>query len=106
MAGHLFGDYCNWQRIDAYEDFVRYSPISTYSRHLMGVKHANFPHEQFVVKEPVTLEPTPWRHDQPYYCFDGDDIVSLWMQLDPVPKQWGEEFIAGSHKWSRWFRTK
>jgi ectoine hydroxylase-related dioxygenase (phytanoyl-CoA dioxygenase family) len=105
-VGHFFGDYCNWQRIDEYKDFVKNSPISIYARTLMGTKQANFFHEHVVVKEPGTLEPTPWHHDQPYYCVDGDDSVSLWMPLDPVPKQWGVEFIAGSHKWDRWFRPK
>jgi hypothetical protein len=31
-----------------------------------------------------TLERTPWHHDQPYYPVDGEQIVSLWMPLDPV----------------------
>jgi ectoine hydroxylase-related dioxygenase (phytanoyl-CoA dioxygenase family) len=102
--GKFFGDYCNWQRIPEYEDFVRNSPVSAYARDLMGSRKARFFHEHVVVKEPGTLEKTPWHHDQPYYCVDGDDSVSLWVPLDPVPQQWGVEFIAGSHKWNRWFR--
>jgi len=101
--GRFFGDYCNWRRIAEYEDFARNSPISDYARALMGSKKANFFHEHVIVKEPGTLEKTPWHHDQPYYCVDGDDSVSLWVPLDPVPKEWGVEFIAGSHKWGRWF---
>ena len=38
-----------------------------------------------LVKEPGTEEPTPWHHDLPYYCVDGDDTVSFWTPLDPVP---------------------
>ena len=105
-GGHFFGDYCNWQRIPEYEDFIRNSPISDYARTLMGSKKVNFFHEHVVVKEPGTLDATPWHHDQPYYCVGGDDSVSLWVPLDPVPKKWGVEFIAGSHKWGRWFRPK
>ena len=102
--GNFFGDYCNWQRIPEYEDFVRNSPVSSYARALMGTRKANFFHEHVVVKEPGTLEKTPWHHDQPYYCVDGDDSVSLWVPLDPVPKRYGVEFIAGSHNWGRLFR--
>ena len=46
---------------------------------------------------------TPWHHDQPYYCVDGDQNVSFWVPLDPVPASSGVEFVAGSHRWGRWF---
>jgi ectoine hydroxylase-related dioxygenase (phytanoyl-CoA dioxygenase family) len=63
----------------------------------------NLFHEHAVVKEPGTKDRTPWHHDQPYYCVDGDDNVSLWIPLDPVPEERAVEFIRGSHKWGRWF---
>lgn len=102
--GAFFGDYCNWRQISEYEDFVRNSPLSSMARQLMQSQKANFFHEHFLVKEPGTLDKTPWHHDQPYYCVDGDDNVSFWVPLDPVPKKWGVEFVAGSHKWGRLFR--
>lgn len=102
--GGFFGDYCNWQRIPEYENFVRNSPVSHLARQLMGGRKVNFFHEHVLVKEPGTLDKTPWHHDQPYYCVSGNDNVSLWVPLDPVPRQWGVEFIAGSHKWGRLFR--
>jgi len=104
--GNFFGDYCNWQRIAGYEDFVRNSSASAMARQLMGSRKANFFHEHVLVKEPGTLDRTPWHHDQPYYCVDGNDTVSLWVPLDPVPREWGVEFVAGSHKWDRLFRPR
>lgn len=101
--GHFFGDYCNWQRIGEYEDFVRNSPAAAIARELMGSETSVFFHEHVVVKEPGTLDPTPWHHDQPYYCVDGDLNCSLWVPLDSVPKETGVEFVKGSHKWGRWF---
>jgi ectoine hydroxylase-related dioxygenase (phytanoyl-CoA dioxygenase family) len=56
-----------------------------------------------LVKEPGTLERTPWHHDQPYYPIDGEQIVSLWIPLDPVPRATCPEFIVGSHRWGKWF---
>ena len=55
------------------------------------------------MKEPGATERTPWHHDQPYYCVDGDQNVSMWIALDPVPASTGVRFIAGSHLWNRWF---
>ena len=101
--GHFFGDYCNWRRISEYEDFARNSPAAAIAGALMGSAKVNFFHEHVVVKEPGTSDRTPWHHDQPYYCVDGFDNVSLWLPLDPVPRERGVEFIAGSHRWGRWF---
>jgi ectoine hydroxylase-related dioxygenase (phytanoyl-CoA dioxygenase family) len=69
----------------------------------MGSTTSRFFHEHVLVKEPGTREITPWHHDQPYYCVDGDQSVSFWVPLDPVPAAAGVEFIAGSHRWGRWF---
>ena len=101
--GHFFGDYCNWSRITEYEDFARNSPAAHIAAALMGSAKVNLFHEHVLVKEPGTQDRTPWHHDQPYYCVNGDDNVSLWIPLDPVPRERAVEFIRGSHKWGRWF---
>ena len=62
-----------------------------------------FFHEHVLVKEPGTAEVTPWHHDQPYYCVDGDQNVSFWISLDSVPADAGVEFLVGSHRWGRNF---
>ena len=46
---------------------------------------------------------TPWHHDQSYYPVDGEDIVSLWIPVDPVPKEACVTFVEGSHRWGKWF---
>ena len=105
-SGGFFGDYCNWQKIVQFENFIKNSPASKIAKELMGSKKVNFFHEHVLVKEPGTEEKTPWHHDQPYYCVNGRDNVSLWVPLDPVPKSRGLEFIAGSHKWDVWYNPK
>ncbi len=101
--GKFFDDYCNWQRIPEYRAFVYQSPAAAIAAKAMQSPSAQFFHEHVLVKEPGTRDRTPWHHDQPYYCVDGDDNVSLWIPLDPVPKERAVEFIRGSHKWGRWF---
>ncbi len=101
--GRFFGDYCNWQRIDAYRDFFFESPIKELAAQLMDSPKVNLYHEHILVKEPGTKERTPWHHDQPYYPIDGEHIISFWIPLDPVAKDTAIEFIAGSHAWGRWF---
>jgi ectoine hydroxylase-related dioxygenase (phytanoyl-CoA dioxygenase family) len=105
-SGRFVGDYCNWARIPEYRAFVFESPAAEIARQLMGSRTARFFHEHVLVKEPGTRDPTPWHHDQPYYCVDGTQNVSLWIPLDRVPKEICVEFVAGSHRWGRWFRPR
>jgi ectoine hydroxylase-related dioxygenase (phytanoyl-CoA dioxygenase family) len=101
--GRFFGDYCNWKRIPQYRYFVTSSPAAAMAARLMGSERAQFFHEHVLVKEPGTEEPTPWHHDLPYYCVDGDDTVSFWTPLDPVPEHVCPRFVAGSHRWGKLF---
>ncbi|MGI9335142.1 MAG: phytanoyl-CoA dioxygenase family protein [Gammaproteobacteria bacterium] len=103
QPGRFFGDYCNWQRIDEYEDFVRRSALGAVGAALMPAAVVRFFHEHVLVKEPGTEQPTPWHHDQPYYPVDGKLNASLWIPLDTVPAATCPEFIAGSHLWGKWF---
>ena len=105
-AGRFFGDYCNWRRIPGYRNFALNSPAAGLARQLMGSTKVNMFHEHVIAKAPGTEEPTPWHHDHPYYCIDGMDTCSLWVPLDPVPRETAVEFIAGSHKWGRLFQPK
>jgi ectoine hydroxylase-related dioxygenase (phytanoyl-CoA dioxygenase family) len=102
-AGRFVGDYCNWDRIPEYRDFIFNSGAAEIGRDLMGTRTVRLFHEHVLVKEPGATERTPWHHDQPYYCVDGDQNVSMWIALDPVPASSGVRFIAGSHRWNRWF---
>ena len=102
-TGRFFGDYCNWGRIPEYRDFVVHSPAGLIGAQLMASNTVRFFHEHVLVKEPGTDKRTPWHHDQPYYSIDGDQTCSLWIPLDAVPKEVCPEFIAGSHRWGRWF---
>ncbi len=101
--GLFFGDYCNWQRIGAYRAFFFDSLLKHVAAEMMGSPKVNLYHEHVLVKEPGTKEKTPWHHDQPYYPIDGEDIISFWIPLDPVEQRTCPEYIAGSHRWGRWF---
>jgi ectoine hydroxylase-related dioxygenase (phytanoyl-CoA dioxygenase family) len=104
--GLFFVDFQLWQRHPACRAFVFDSPAPQIAARLMGSATVNWYHDHLLVKEPGTLEPTPWHHDQPYYPIEGADLVSLWLPLDPVARDTCVEYIRGSHRWGRWFRPK
>ncbi|MDX1433119.1 MAG: phytanoyl-CoA dioxygenase family protein [Gammaproteobacteria bacterium] len=101
--GGFFGDYCNWQRIAEYEDFVLRSPAAGIAAALTASRRMRIYHEHVLVKEPGTQQRTPWHHDLPYYGLEGEQVCSLWVALDRVPRDVCPEFIAGSHAWGRRF---
>lgn len=101
-TGRFFGDYVNWERIAGYREAALHGPLPGLARELLG-ETPRFFHEHTLVKERDTHEVTPWHHDEPYYCIDGATNVSLWVPLDPVPRNAGVEFIVGSHQWGRRF---
>ncbi len=103
QSGRFFGDYVSWGRIPAYRDVALHSQLPATAATLMQSETVRFFHEHILVKEPGTTEVTPWHHDQPYYCVDGDQNVSFWISLDAVPAEAGVEFLAGSHRWDRRF---
>ncbi len=96
--GAFYDDYCNWQRIPSYRDFVLHSPAGEIAGRLMRSDQARIYHEHVLVKEPGTREVTPWHHDLPYYGVDGSQLCSIWLPLDPVPVTACPEFVAGSHR--------
>ena len=96
-GGRFLSDYCNWQRIPEYRDFIFNSPAAEIGARLMGSRTVRLFHEHVLVKEAKAGVATPWHQDGPYYCVAGPKTVSLWIPLDEVPRDRTLEFVAGSH---------
>ncbi|MEM9585394.1 MAG: phytanoyl-CoA dioxygenase family protein [Pseudomonadota bacterium] len=99
-AGRFFDDYCNWQRISAFEEVIRDSPAAEVAADLMGSQTTQLFHDHVLVKEPGTSKPTPWHSDGPYYFVGGQQNVSLWAPVDPV-REASLRCVAGSHLWPK-----
>lgn len=105
-AGEFFVDFQLWQRWPGARRFVEESPAAAIAARMLGASRIVFYHDHLLVKEPGTGQPTPWHHDQPYYPVDGEMVGSIWLPLDPVPKEVCVEYVAGSHRWGRWFAPR
>jgi hypothetical protein len=96
-------DYVTWPTVEAYRRVAFESGLAPIAGALMRSSTVRFFHDHVLVKEPGATEATPWHHDDPYYCVDGMQNVSMWIALDPVPAASGLRFIAGSQRWGRRF---
>ena len=99
----FYDDYCNWQRISEYKEFLFNSNIANLASKLMISKNVNLFHEHVLIKEPGAKKQTPWHQDQSYYCVEGSQNVSFWIPLDKILKITCPEFITFSHKWTQKF---
>src|SRR6266436_1019723 len=105
-GGSFFDDYCNWQRIREFSDFMLRSPAAEIAGLLMGSREVQIFHDHVLVKEPGTPKPTPWHQDMPYYCVDGMQTASFWIPLDPVTPDNALRLVLGSHLWPKLLRPK
>ena len=105
-GGRFLSDYCNWQRIPEYRDFIFNSPAADIARQLMGSTKVQLFHEHVLVKEAKAGVPTPWHQDAPYYCVEAPKTASIWIPLDEVPRERTLEFLAGSHKTGKVFQPQ
>ncbi len=96
--GAFVEDFCNWQRIAELDEFIRTSPAAAIAADLMGSsERVRLYHDHVLVKEPGTRQRTPWHQDLPYYNVAGRLNISMWIPVDPVPRQSTLEFVKGSH---------
>lgn len=105
-GGRFLSDYCNWQRIPEYRDFIFNSPAARIGARLMQSDSVRLFHEHVLVKEAKAGVATPWHQDAPYYCVAGPKTVSLWIPLDDVPRERTLEFVAGSHRAGKLFQPQ
>lgn len=99
-TGRFFDDYCNWQRIEEFEQVIRSCGAAKAAATLMQSTSAQLFHDHVLVKEPGTSKPTPWHQDSPYYFVEGQQTLSFWVPLDPV-REASLRCVAGSHLWEK-----
>ncbi|WP_413725552.1 phytanoyl-CoA dioxygenase family protein [Sodalis sp. RH16] len=102
----FFQDSDNWRRIEHFQDFVFHSPAKEIAAALLGSSKINFLHDHVLSKQPGASQRTLWHQDQPYSPVDGRDFCTIWLPIDPVANETALEFVAGSHRWGKWFRPQ
>mgnify|MGYP000849229551 CR=1 FL=1 len=96
--GSFFEDYCNWQRIPEFKDFILNSPAAKIVAEATKSSSVQIFHDHIFSKDPGTTKETPWHQDLPYYCLDGNDTGSLWIPLENVSKENSLKVLKKSHK--------
>lgn len=103
-AGRYVGDFFVWMRDPDFAALMLDSPLPALAGALMDAAEVRLFYDQLLVKEPLTVEHTPWHQDLPYWPLRGEDVVSIWVALDPVRLETGAvQYAAGSHREGRMY---
>lgn len=98
-TGRFFEDFRCWKNVPEYQDVIFHSALPEVAAKLLGSKEVRLHHDHMLIKEAKTKQRTPWHQDTPYYNIVGDQTISFWITVDPVPLDSAMEFVKGSHKW-------
>jgi ectoine hydroxylase-related dioxygenase (phytanoyl-CoA dioxygenase family) len=96
--GFFIEDFCNWQHNADYRATAIDTALPEVAARLMQSRSVRLYHDHMLTKQPGTRTATPWHQDQPYYNIDGQQNISFWIPVDPVPRAATLEFLAGSHR--------
>ena len=97
--GRFAGDVFMWTFDGAMRQFLLDSPLAEIAATFMKSDTAAHMLDQMFVKEPHTPSRSPWHQDQTYMYADGEQLISIWVAVDPVTVESGAvEWIKGSHR--------
>jgi ectoine hydroxylase-related dioxygenase (phytanoyl-CoA dioxygenase family) len=72
------------------------SPVADMLGRLFGSEQVWYYSDEFFIKGGGANR-TPWHQDLPYWPMEGWQIASMWISLDPLPKEECLEYVRGSH---------
>lgn len=106
-GGRFHANMFQWADDPDLRAFVFESPAGAIAAELLDSATVSFFFDHLLVKEPGTVNPTPWHQDLPYWPVRGDQMCSLWFAMDPVDESSGAvRYVAGSHRWTDWYRAQ
>lgn len=105
--GTFHGNLRTWEHHEGFRRYCFESPLPGLARSLLRTDRVNLFYDQLFVKDAGTESPTRWHNDQPYWPVRGRQVMSFWLALDRTDlTNGGLEFVAGSHRWGRWFQPE
>ncbi|KAL3682245.1 hypothetical protein R1sor_000267 [Riccia sorocarpa] len=97
--GRFHDDQFLWMRHEVMKRFIFESPAAEIARRLSRANEVRLLHDHLIVKEPGTEKTSYWHNDHSYWPVKGNQVISLWLALDYVPKSTCIQYVKGSHKW-------
>ena len=96
-----------WEKDADFRAFALESSLPAIAAKVLQSQQVRLFADQLLVKEPGSVEKTPWHQDQPYWPLRGQQLCTIWVALDRVTLANGAvEYIRGSHRWGKWYKPQ
>jgi len=99
QPGDFLIDMWSRERIPQFQAYIETSGVAEIAAAALGEPQARLLQDTWFAKRAGTIERTPWHHDTVIF----GPFLSIWVALDPIPKDASLEFIRGSHLWRKYF---
>jgi ectoine hydroxylase-related dioxygenase (phytanoyl-CoA dioxygenase family) len=96
--GEFFDTVRNFDLTPEFQYLMYLSPLADMAAALLGSPKIWLLFDHVFVKAGGECRRTPWHQDLPYWPIAGEQIVSFWITLDPVPASECLEYIPGTHR--------
>ncbi|CAE6817765.1 hypothetical protein R75461_05954 [Paraburkholderia nemoris] len=73
------------------------------AQRMLEVPQARFLHDNIFYKDSGDIIETPWHQDTANGCFDGMNMIRVWIPVDPVARQTTLEVVRASHLWNAFY---
>jgi ectoine hydroxylase-related dioxygenase (phytanoyl-CoA dioxygenase family) len=97
--GAFYSDIWSRRHIPQFETFARESPAAAIAARCLRSSTVRLMQDTWFSKSPGTQTRTPWHHDNVVL----GPCCSIWVTLDPLPREAALEFVRGSHRWNQLF---
>jgi ectoine hydroxylase-related dioxygenase (phytanoyl-CoA dioxygenase family) len=97
--GAFYSDIWSRRQIPQFEAFALESPAAAIAARCLRTSTVRLMQDTWFSKSPGTRTRTPWHHDNVVL----GPCCSIWVTLDPLPREAALEFVRGSHRWNQLF---
>ena len=87
-----------WEQDEGLRDILFHSPATGIAAQFLGAERLNVLYDQVFIKAPATNVRTPWHNDLPNWPVRGNDLITVWVALDPIDAENGMLEFVGSTK--------
>ncbi|MGZ4759968.1 MAG: phytanoyl-CoA dioxygenase family protein [Acidimicrobiales bacterium] len=95
----------HWRTHDAFLALATSGALPAVAAAILRTERLWLYEDSVLVKEPGSTVATRWHTDDGYFHVDGDQLATLWVPLDPAPREAGSlRFLRGSHLAGRRYR--
>ena len=82
---------------------VQQSGVGQVAQEMLQAPRVRLLHDNIFYKDAGDILETPWHQDTANSCFDGMNMVRIWIPVDPVARQTAIEVVRASHLWNAFY---